>query len=43
DPDALAKLMKSVPLSRDGKFLLLESETADAVNGEEDDDLESEA
>ncbi|KAK2834572.1 hypothetical protein Q7C36_015273 [Tachysurus vachellii] len=43
DPDALAKLMKSVPLSRDGKFLLLESETADAVNGGGDDDLESEA
>ncbi|KAK3558284.1 hypothetical protein QTP86_014674 [Hemibagrus guttatus] len=43
DPDALAKLMKSVPLTRDGKFLLLESETGDAANGEGDDDLESEA
>ncbi|MCI4382062.1 hypothetical protein PGIGA_G00259280 [Pangasianodon gigas] len=43
DPDALAELMKSVPLTSDGKFLLLESETGEAANGEGEDDLESEA
>ncbi|TSK13490.1 DCC-interacting protein 13-alpha [Bagarius yarrelli] len=37
------KLMKSVPLTSDGKFLLLENETGDAANGEGKDDLESEA
>uniref|UniRef100_A0A671RSU5 DCC-interacting protein 13-beta-like n=1 Tax=Sinocyclocheilus anshuiensis TaxID=1608454 RepID=A0A671RSU5_9TELE len=31
DPEALAQLMKSMPLTNDGKFLLLESETGDAV------------
>ncbi|KAF7701799.1 DCC-interacting protein 13-beta [Silurus meridionalis] len=43
DPDALAELMKSVPLTSDGKFLLLESESGEAANGEGGDDLESEA
>ncbi|XP_060770401.1 DCC-interacting protein 13-beta [Neoarius graeffei] len=43
DPDALAELMKSVPLTSDGKFLLLENETGEAANGEGEDDLESEA
>ncbi|CAG08640.1 unnamed protein product, partial [Tetraodon nigroviridis] len=29
DPEALAQLMKNMPLTNDGKFLLLESETGD--------------
>ncbi|XP_062849579.1 DCC-interacting protein 13-beta [Trichomycterus rosablanca] len=43
DPEALAHLMKSVPLTNDGKFLLLESETGEEANGEGLEDLESEA
>ncbi|CAL8359235.1 unnamed protein product [Lota lota] len=43
DPEALAELMKSMPLTNDGKFLLLEAETGDPTNGEGQEDLESEA
>uniref|UniRef100_A0AAR2L4G8 Adaptor protein, phosphotyrosine interaction, PH domain and leucine zipper containing 2 n=1 Tax=Pygocentrus nattereri TaxID=42514 RepID=A0AAR2L4G8_PYGNA len=43
DPEALAQLMKSMPLTNDGKFLLLESETGEAANGGGQEDLESEA
>uniref|UniRef100_A0AAY4EAR2 DCC-interacting protein 13-beta n=1 Tax=Denticeps clupeoides TaxID=299321 RepID=A0AAY4EAR2_9TELE len=43
DPEALAQLMKSMPLTSDGKFLLLDSESGDATNGGGQDDLESEA
>ncbi|XP_034031968.1 DCC-interacting protein 13-beta [Thalassophryne amazonica] len=43
DPEALAQLMKSMPLTNDGKFLLLEPETDDTTNGAGQDDLESEA
>ncbi|KAL6106442.1 appl2 [Pungitius sinensis] len=42
DPEALAQLMKNMPLTNDGKFLLLEPETGDKSNGAEED-LESEA
>ncbi|XP_054475655.1 DCC-interacting protein 13-beta isoform X2 [Anoplopoma fimbria] len=42
DPEALAQLMKNMPLTNDGKFLLLEPETGDTTNGAEED-LESEA
>uniref|UniRef100_A0A8C9W7Y2 DCC-interacting protein 13-beta n=1 Tax=Scleropages formosus TaxID=113540 RepID=A0A8C9W7Y2_SCLFO len=43
DPEALAQLMKSMPLTTDGKFLLLESEGGNAENGSMPEDLESEA
>uniref|UniRef100_A0A671RSV3 DCC-interacting protein 13-beta n=1 Tax=Sinocyclocheilus anshuiensis TaxID=1608454 RepID=A0A671RSV3_9TELE len=43
DPEALAQLMKSMPLTNDGKFLLLESETGDAVEVAGPDEQESEA
>lgn len=43
DPEALARLMKNMPLTNDGKFLLLESETGDDTNGDGIEDLESEA
>lgn len=43
DPEALAQLMKNMPLTNDGKFLLLESDTGDETNGAGQDDLESEA
>ncbi|KAM9854529.1 DCC-interacting protein 13-beta [Aulostomus maculatus] len=43
DPAALAQLMKNMPLTNDGKFLLLESETSDTTNGDGQEDLESEA
>lgn len=43
DPEALAQLMKNMPLTNDGKFLLLEPETGDATNGAGQEDLESEA
>ncbi|KPP67565.1 hypothetical protein Z043_113827 [Scleropages formosus] len=43
DPEALAQLMKSMPLTTDGKFLLLESEGGNAENGSVPEDLESEA
>ncbi|KAM4618830.1 DCC-interacting protein 13-beta [Polymixia lowei] len=43
DPEALAQLMKSMPLTNDGKFLLLEAETGDTANGDGKEDLESEA
>lgn len=43
DPEALAQLMKNMPLTNDGKFLLLESETGDDTNGDGNEDLESEA
>lgn len=35
--------MKNMPLTNDGKFLLLESETGDDTNGDGNEDLESEA
>ncbi|KAM4734382.1 DCC-interacting protein 13-beta isoform 2-T2 [Anableps anableps] len=43
DPEALAELMKNMPLTNDGKFLLLEPETGDSNSGEGQEDLESEA
>ncbi|XP_053282997.1 DCC-interacting protein 13-beta isoform X2 [Pleuronectes platessa] len=43
DPEALAQLMKNMPLTNDGKFLLLEPETDDITNGAGQEDLESEA
>lgn len=43
DPEALAQLMKSMPLTNDGKFLLLDNETGDTTDGLWQDDLESEA
>ncbi|XP_054885018.1 DCC-interacting protein 13-beta isoform X2 [Poeciliopsis prolifica] len=43
DPEALAELMKNMPLTNDGKFLLLEPETGDSNSGENQEDLESEA
>ncbi|XP_013876725.1 DCC-interacting protein 13-beta [Austrofundulus limnaeus] len=43
DPEALAKLMKNMPLTNDGKFLLLEPETSNSNTGEGQEDLESEA
>uniref|UniRef100_A0A8C4HIL0 DCC-interacting protein 13-beta n=1 Tax=Dicentrarchus labrax TaxID=13489 RepID=A0A8C4HIL0_DICLA len=43
DPEALAQLMKNMPLTNDGKFLLLEPETGDTTNGAGQEDLESEA
>ncbi|XP_063053204.1 DCC-interacting protein 13-beta isoform X2 [Engraulis encrasicolus] len=43
DPEALAQLMKSMPLTNDGKFLLLDSESGDTSNGGAEEDLESEA
>uniref|UniRef100_A0A8C6Q7M7 Adaptor protein, phosphotyrosine interacting with PH domain and leucine zipper 2 n=1 Tax=Nothobranchius furzeri TaxID=105023 RepID=A0A8C6Q7M7_NOTFU len=43
DPEALAQLMKNMPLTNDGKFLLLEPGTGDSNDGEGQEDLESEA
>uniref|UniRef100_A0A671YPL0 Adaptor protein, phosphotyrosine interacting with PH domain and leucine zipper 2 n=1 Tax=Sparus aurata TaxID=8175 RepID=A0A671YPL0_SPAAU len=43
DPEALAQLMKNMPLTNDGKFLLLEPEEGDTTNGAGQEDLESEA
>ncbi|XP_033888945.2 DCC-interacting protein 13-beta isoform X2 [Acipenser ruthenus] len=43
DPEALALLMKSMPLTSDGKFLMLESETGGAVQNGAEEGLESEA
>uniref|UniRef100_A0A674P9B5 Adaptor protein, phosphotyrosine interacting with PH domain and leucine zipper 2 n=1 Tax=Takifugu rubripes TaxID=31033 RepID=A0A674P9B5_TAKRU len=43
DPEALAQLMKNMPLTNDGKFLLLDTETGNHSNGEGNEDLESEA
>ncbi|KAM9351579.1 DCC-interacting protein 13-beta [Symphorus nematophorus] len=43
DPEALAQLMKNMPLTNDGKFLLLEPETGDSSDGAGQEDLESEA
>lgn len=43
DPEALAQLMKNMPLTNDGKFLLLESEMGDDTNGDGHEDSESEA
>ncbi|XP_019934530.1 DCC-interacting protein 13-beta [Paralichthys olivaceus] len=43
DPEALAELMKNMPLTNDGKFLLLEPEPDDMTNGAGQEDLESEA
>uniref|UniRef100_A0A8C5D8Q7 Adaptor protein, phosphotyrosine interaction, PH domain and leucine zipper containing 2 n=1 Tax=Gouania willdenowi TaxID=441366 RepID=A0A8C5D8Q7_GOUWI len=43
DPEALAQLMKNMPLTNDGKFLLLEPETGDTADRVGQEDLESEA
>lgn len=44
DPEALAQLMKNMPLTNDGKFLLLETGTGDTTNGGGEEELsESEA
>ncbi|XP_061891484.1 DCC-interacting protein 13-beta [Entelurus aequoreus] len=43
DPVALAQIMKNMPLTNDGKFLLLEPESSDAADGDALEDLESEA
>uniref|UniRef100_A0A672ZR06 PID domain-containing protein n=1 Tax=Sphaeramia orbicularis TaxID=375764 RepID=A0A672ZR06_9TELE len=43
DPEALAELMKNMPLTNDGKFLLLEPEAGDTNDGAGQEDLESEA
>ncbi|KAK1169282.1 DCC-interacting protein 13-beta-like isoform X2 [Acipenser oxyrinchus oxyrinchus] len=43
DPEALALLMKSMPLASDRKFLVLESETLGAVQNGAEEGLESEA
>uniref|UniRef100_A0A7N6FCM7 PID domain-containing protein n=1 Tax=Anabas testudineus TaxID=64144 RepID=A0A7N6FCM7_ANATE len=43
DPEALAQLMKNMPLTNDGKFLLLEPEADNTTNGAGQEDLESEA
>ncbi|XP_056137793.1 DCC-interacting protein 13-beta isoform X2 [Lampris incognitus] len=43
DPEALAQLMKSMPLTNDGKFLLLEPDAGDTANSARQEDLESEA
>uniref|UniRef100_A0A673IXZ7 DCC-interacting protein 13-beta-like n=1 Tax=Sinocyclocheilus rhinocerous TaxID=307959 RepID=A0A673IXZ7_9TELE len=43
DTHALAQLMKSMPLTNDGKFLLLESETGATVEAAGPDEQESEA
>uniref|UniRef100_A0A8C6TX24 Adaptor protein, phosphotyrosine interaction, PH domain and leucine zipper containing 2 n=1 Tax=Neogobius melanostomus TaxID=47308 RepID=A0A8C6TX24_9GOBI len=43
DPEALAQLMKNMPFTNDGKFLLLESETGEEPDGASQEDLESEA
>lgn len=43
DPEALAQLMKNMPLTNDGKFLLLDTETGSHSSGEGNEDLESEA
>ncbi|XP_072291309.1 DCC-interacting protein 13-beta [Eucyclogobius newberryi] len=42
DPDALAELLRNMPVTNDGKFLLLESE-AEEPEGAAQEDLESEA
>ncbi|XP_028286363.1 DCC-interacting protein 13-beta [Parambassis ranga] len=43
DPEALAELMKNMPLTNDGKFLLLDTEAGDTTNGAGQEELESEA
>ncbi|KAM7397001.1 hypothetical protein PAMP_020000 [Pampus punctatissimus] len=43
DPEVLAQLMKNMPLTNDGKFLLLEPDTSDTSDGGGQEDLESEA
>ncbi|XP_041110119.1 DCC-interacting protein 13-beta-like isoform X1 [Polyodon spathula] len=43
DPESLALLMKSMPLTSDGKFLVLESETVGAAQNGAEEGLESEA
>ncbi|RXN05277.1 DCC-interacting 13-beta-like protein [Labeo rohita] len=43
DPEALAQLIKSMPLTNDGKFLLLENEMGDAAEAVGADEQESEA
>ncbi|XP_077425317.1 DCC-interacting protein 13-beta isoform X2 [Vanacampus margaritifer] len=43
DPAALAQLMKNMPLTNDGKFLLLDAESSDTPDGDGLEDLESEA
>ncbi|CAB1331499.1 unnamed protein product [Coregonus sp. 'balchen'] len=43
DPEALAQLLKNMPLTNEGKFLLLNSETGNTANGGAPDEEESEA
>ncbi|NP_001121547.1 DCC-interacting protein 13-beta [Danio rerio] len=43
DPEALAQLMKSMPLTNDGKFLLLDNETGDTAETAGQEQQESEA
>ncbi|XP_073797717.1 DCC-interacting protein 13-beta isoform X1 [Danio rerio] len=43
DPEALAQLMKSMPLTNDGKFLLLDNETGDTAETAGQEEQESEA
>ncbi|KAK2917618.1 DCC-interacting protein 13-beta isoform X2 [Channa argus] len=43
DPEALAQLIKNMPLTNDGKFLLLEPEADNTSDGAGQEDLESEA
>lgn len=42
DPEALVQLLKNKPLTNEGKFLLLDSETGSTANGGAPDE-ESEA
>ncbi|KAM6960562.1 DCC-interacting protein 13-beta [Aplochiton taeniatus] len=43
DPEALAQLIKSMPLTNDGKFILLKTETGESDSGAGQEELESEA
>ncbi|XP_038855238.1 DCC-interacting protein 13-beta-like isoform X2 [Salvelinus namaycush] len=43
DPEALVQLLKNMPLTNEGKFLLLDSETGNTANGGAPDEEESEA
>lgn len=43
DPEALAQLTKSMPLTNEGKFILLKTEMEESANGAGQEDQESEA
>uniref|UniRef100_A0A8C7DZ48 Adaptor protein, phosphotyrosine interacting with PH domain and leucine zipper 2 n=1 Tax=Oncorhynchus kisutch TaxID=8019 RepID=A0A8C7DZ48_ONCKI len=43
DPEALVQLLKNMPLTNEGKFLLLDNETGNTANGGAPDEEESEA